>query len=150
MDSSGNMGYTKIQLYLYGSDGFFLDSNHRKKGEVMKRIFGILVVICFLFSGLAAAQPPSAEVFAVESNPLEKLQRGVLNLADAVVEVPGTMLRKSKRENPAVGFTIGAVEGVMNTVKRALAGVWEIATFPIPIPENYEPILPEPEFLNFR
>lgn len=78
----------------------------------------------------------------------DKLVRGAANLADAVVEIPGTMMRKSKSDGVLSGVTIGMVEGVLNTVKRALAGVWEVATFPIPLPENYEAILSDPEFLN--
>ncbi|MFA6636236.1 MAG: exosortase system-associated protein, TIGR04073 family [Candidatus Omnitrophota bacterium] len=78
----------------------------------------------------------------------DKLVRGVLNIADSVVEIPGTMMRKSQKEGIVSGMILGPVEGVLNTVKRALAGVWEVVAFPIPIPENYEPILSDPEFLN--
>lgn len=78
----------------------------------------------------------------------DKLTRGFLNLADSVVEIPGTMMRKSKSDGALTGVTFGMVEGVLNTVKRALAGTWEVLTFPVPIPEDYGPILPDPEFLT--
>jgi len=78
----------------------------------------------------------------------EKLKRGAANLADAIVEIPGTMMRKSNTEGALVGVTVGMVEGILNTIKRAFAGAWEVATFPIPLPENYEAILSDPEFLN--
>ena len=32
-------------------------------------------------------------------------------------------------------------------VKRAVVGVYEIATFPIPLPKDYEPIITDPEFI---
>jgi putative exosortase-associated protein (TIGR04073 family) len=85
--------------------------------------------------------------FSVEGS-RDKLVRGVLNIADSVVEVPGTMMRKSHKEGIVSGMTLGMVDGIFNTAKRALAGVWEVVTFPIPIPENYEPILSDPEFLK--
>jgi putative exosortase-associated protein (TIGR04073 family) len=114
----------------------------------MKKIFAIMVVICLAFSAQSMAQPPADQDVYTGGGAFEKLQRGMLNLADAVVEIPGTMIRKSKREGLPAGMTFGIVEGAMNTVKRALAGVWEVVTFPIPIPENYAPILPDPEFLS--
>lgn len=114
----------------------------------MKKIFVIMVILSLAFSAQCMAQPPAEQEVYTGGGPFEKLQRGMLNLADAVVEIPGTMIRKSKNEGLAAGMTFGMVEGAMNTVKRALAGVWEVVTFPVPIPENYAPILPEPEFLS--
>lgn len=116
----------------------------------MKKIVSIVMVLCFLSSQVAFAQPPEGPPgkFVEPSNPIEKLERGFLNLADAVVEVPGTMMRKTKTDGPLVGLTWGMVQGVLHTVKRAFAGTYEVATFLIPIPEQYGPILDDPPFLS--
>ena len=112
----------------------------------MRKIFLTIltVVVVVIMSSQAYALDTG---FSFEGSK-EKLTRGAANLADALVEVPGTMMRKSSNEGVLLGLTVGMVEGVFNTIKRALAGSWEVATFPIPVPENYEPILPDPEFLN--
>jgi putative exosortase-associated protein (TIGR04073 family) len=116
----------------------------------MKKIMAVLVVlVAFSFEGLVAGAYAEGikTGFSLQCS-TDKLMRGVANLADSLVEVPGTMMRKSNKEGVLSGMTFGMVEGVFNTVKRAMAGAWEIVTFPIPVPENYDPILPEPEFLN--
>ena len=116
----------------------------------MKRIISIMAVLCFLLSQVAFAQPPSGPQgkFVEPSNPIEKLQRGLLNLADAVVEVPGTMMRKTDTDGAAIGLTWGMVQGVLHTVKRAFTGAYEVATFLVPIPAEYGPILDDPPFLS--
>ncbi len=112
-----------------------------------KIVLGVLVIFLILVMSVGAYAEGLKTGLSLEGS-RDKLVRGVLNLADAVVEVPGTMMRKSSNEGVLEGVTLGMVEGVFNTVKRALAGVWEVATFPFPLPENYEAILPDPEFLN--
>jgi putative exosortase-associated protein (TIGR04073 family) len=125
-----------------------MQKGSKRKGRKMKKVLAGIVIFCMVFSAQAFAQPPAGQEPVTESNAYEKLQRGFLNLADAVVEVPGTMMRKSKKEGVVMGVTAGLFEGVLNTVKRALAGAWEVASFPIPLPEHYAPMLPDPEFLN--
>ena len=116
----------------------------------MKKIISIMVVLCLLLTQIAVAQPPSGppEKYVEPGDPLQKLQRGFLNLADAVVEVPGTMMRKTSTDGPAIGLTWGMVQGVMHTAKRAFTGVYEIVSFLVPIPEHYGPILDDPQFLS--
>lgn len=103
----------------------------------------IMLILVLAFSGTAFA----AETVA-ENNPMTKLGRGVLNIFDAVVEIPGTMIRDTEADGIASGVTKGTVMGVINTVVRALVGVYEVATFPVPIPEGYGPILDDPKFLS--
>jgi len=128
----------------------FLVFHNERKGRKMKRIISIMAILCLLLAQVAFAQPPSGPQakFVEPSNPIEKLQRGFLNLADAVVEVPGTMMRKTDTDGPFVGLTWGMVQGVLHTVKRAFTGAYEIGTFLIPIPAEYGPILKDPPFLS--
>jgi len=89
-----------------------------------------------------------AQTTGTESNPMTKLGRGLLNILDAIVEIPGTMMRETEAEGVATGVTKGTVNGVVNTVVRALVGIFEVGTFLLPIPENYAPILDDPKFLT--
>lgn len=116
----------------------------------MKRIVSISIIFCLILSQAAFAQPPGGPQgkFEEPGDPIIKLQRGFLNLADAVVEIPGTMMRKTNSDGPVIGLTVGMVQGVLHTIKRALTGAYELATFPIPIPEHYAPILDDPPFFD--
>jgi putative exosortase-associated protein (TIGR04073 family) len=55
-----------------------------------------------------------------------------------------------KKEGDAGGttraMTVGLAKGVGMTAARILSGVYEVATFPLPIPAGYKPILNDPEF----
>lgn len=73
-----------------------------------------------------------------------KLGRGVCNIAFCPFEIPRQigLMAESKRWPTAVAG--GTAKGVAHTIMRAVAGVYEVLTFPIEIPEGYRPII-EPE-----
>ena len=76
----------------------------------------------------------------------DKLARGTINLLTGWIEAPRNIYDTSVEENIAVGITVGTVQGIGMAVVRTGAGVYDIATFPFAIPENYEPVL-IPEFV---
>ena len=110
----------------------------------MKKVITIMLVLAVAFSATAYAQSSST----TENTAITKLGRGLLNVADAVVEIPGTMIRDNAENGAASAWTNGVFQGVVNTVKRAAVGVYEVASFPIPAPADYEPILDDPQFLS--
>ncbi len=91
----------------------------------------------------------SAQSFAAEMEspgPLRKLQRGFLNIALSPMELTNE-LAVEKYENDdqmPPSWMTGTVRGIAFTAGRALAGVYDIATFPIPFPKEYGPIV-QPE-----
>lgn len=107
----------------------------------MKKLVSLLVVFCLVasFAPMAMAQD--------ENGPMPKLGRGFMNILDSICEIPGTMMRTNASDGAGAAFTTGLFEGIVNTVKRAAVGAYEVATFPIPVPADYEPILDEPQFL---
>ena len=109
----------------------------------MKKVIVILIVL-----GLCFSQGKAVFAQTGDNNAMTKLGRGILNILDAIVEIPGTMMRESEAEGVGSGITKGTIDGIVNTVVRALVGVFEVATFALPIPENYEPILDDPKFLS--
>jgi putative exosortase-associated protein (TIGR04073 family) len=79
-------------------------------------------------------------------DPAKKLGRGLGNILTGWVELPKNIYDTSVEENVLAGLTIGLAKGVGMTVVRTGAGVYETATFPFPLPEDYEPLV-EPEFV---
>ncbi len=75
-----------------------------------------------------------------------KLGRGVANTLTGWVELPKNIYNISIEDNAFAGMTLGLAKGAGMTFVRTGAGIYEIATFPFPLPENYRPIL-EPEYV---
>ena len=103
----------------------------------MKRLIVILVIFV-LFLSL------SPELFA--DNAAKKLGRGVANVATCPFELAKSMGETNEESGIFAGMTWGVFEGLVGTVKRAAVGVYEVATFPVPLPSQYKPILKDPEF----
>ncbi|MBI4432144.1 MAG: exosortase system-associated protein, TIGR04073 family [Candidatus Omnitrophica bacterium] len=77
---------------------------------------------------------------------LTKLGRGVANTLTGWVELPKNIYSTSRESNALTGMTLGVAKGAGMTIVRTGAGIYEIATFPFPLPEDYKPIL-EPEYV---
>jgi len=89
------------------------------------RPVSVLIVIALLLSVVPAAYA---------DGPVDKLGRGLVNILFSPVELfnPSPELKK---ENDNIGSRFG------NFLYRAGVGVVEVATFPIPVPEDYGPII---------
>lgn len=88
----------------------------------------------------------SSATVCYAQDPFTKLGRGIANTLTGWVELPKNVYDTSKSDNPFVGVTLGLAKGVGMTLVRTGAGIFEIVTFPFPLPENYKPIL-EPEYV---
>ena len=87
---------------------------------------------------------PTTTCFANDA--FTKLGRGVANALTGWVEVPKNIYRVSVDENAFAGVTLGLAKGAGMTIVRTGAGIYEVATFPFPLPQDYKPIL-EPEYV---
>ena len=65
-----------------------------------------------------------------------KLIGGITNIISAPVEIPAAILRQTKRRGKAKGTISGAIDGLSNMVRRAGAGLTDVATFPTRFPNN--------------
>jgi len=71
----------------------------------------------------------------------QKAVRGLANTGlGVVVELPKTVYYDTLEDGPLYGLTVGILEGLSWGIARTLVGVYEIVTFPFPIPEGYRPI----------
>ena len=102
----------------------------------MRTIALILIAVMVVISGVPA----------YAGDAVQKLGRGTANIATCSLELPQTMGQTAEEKGPLAGFTWGVFHGVFNVVKRAAVGVYEVATFPLPLPKDYAPILKDPEF----
>lgn len=83
-------------------------------------------------------------VKAYAHDPVVKLSRGIVNVLTSPLEYIGQTAIVGENNNKMVAFFGGLVRGTFYTVVRAVGGVYEIVTFPIPIPNDYAPVF-DPE-----
>lgn len=107
----------------------------------MKARSFLVLIFTFLFllssSVFAELAPPGTRE--------RKFQRGLLNTAFAPLELTTALEKVKKKDSLVPTWFTGAAAGVISMVIRAFTGIYEILTFPIPSPKNYEPAY-EPEF----
>jgi putative exosortase-associated protein (TIGR04073 family) len=106
------------------------------------RLLGLLLV-CALFAPLHAMaetdQPPSGQ------NALRKFGRGLANVFFGIVEVPNQITKVTSEHGGGAGATYGVGKGIYRWFGREVIGVYEVVTFPAPLPKGYKPIM-QPEF----
>ncbi len=83
---------------------------------------------------------------SLAQNPTRKLKRGTVNLLTGWVEIPKNIYDTTVESNLTIGLTLGTIRGFGMAVVRTGAGVYDIVTFILPVPENYQPVL-LPEFV---
>ena len=76
----------------------------------------------------------------------KKLGRGLSNTAFGWLEFPKGIQDVGEQNNFIAVITWGSVYGLGRTVARTLAGAYEIVTFPVPIPKDFQPLI-NPEFM---
>lgn len=77
---------------------------------------------------------------------MTKLFRGMVNAVTGWMEIPKQMIQTSEKEGLGVGLSWGFIKGIGWAVGRSVAGSYEIVTFPLPVPENYRPVM-QPEYV---
>ena len=102
---------------------------------------GILLASLLLRTGFAFAEGD------VDKS-VRKLGRGVVNMATGWLELPlQTGSGMSNAEGPQ-GLFLGLGKGVVWTLLRTAAGIYDTATFFIPLPNDYEPLLQPPTIFD--
>jgi putative exosortase-associated protein (TIGR04073 family) len=102
-----------------------------------KRSLAFAMISLFILSTASAAYCDDA---------LEKLGRGICNSVTFPLEIVEQINRTNINDGPMAAVTLGLLKGVGMAALRAVVGVYEIATFPIPLPKHYDPILTDPEY----
>lgn len=107
------------------------------------RVGGMVVLVIGLASAdvRAAQAPPSAA-----EGRLRKLGRGIANVATAPLELIRVPELVSRQDGYIAGMSVGLVQGAWRTVQRMVVGAFEVATFPLEIPQGFQPLI-MPEFV---
>jgi putative exosortase-associated protein (TIGR04073 family) len=95
------------------------------------------VVLCLSLAAVAQAEEQPSAPAQIGT----KLMRGVANFATGVGEFPKQIYLIGKKEGWVQGVFRGPVEGLGMFIARTVGGVYEIVTFPIPVPSGYQPML---------
>jgi putative exosortase-associated protein (TIGR04073 family) len=96
---------------------------------------------------MSSRRPTNDQAIPDPQNAGRKLGRGVANLLFGIVEVPNQITHTTAERGGAAGSTFGVGKGLMRWIGRELTGVYEIVTFPLPLPKGYKPIM-KPEWPN--
>ena len=101
-----------------------------------------------LLACLLLTSPTSAHAFDYTGqNPIRKLGRGLANVVTAPLELFVAIQDIGSHEGPIAGIFVGTLYGAAAVIEREAAGLVEIVTFPVPLPNaGFEPIV-EPEFV---
>lgn len=114
-------------------------SQHRK----VKRLALGLVVAMVAGAGVVwASDAPSVKSYTAG----DKLVRGLANVFLGFIEIPRNIHNTTAEESLLVGWTVGTGKGIGFTVLRLVVGVYEVVTFPFPLPTDYVPVY-RPEFV---
>jgi len=64
-------------------------------------------------------------------SPVNKLGRGIINMATFWMELPAEVAKVSKEQDPAAGATVGVVNGVIISAVRGATALYDTVTFPV-------------------
>ncbi|MFH1208022.1 MAG: exosortase system-associated protein, TIGR04073 family [Candidatus Omnitrophota bacterium] len=106
---------------------------------------GIAIFVLLAFSLPAMAAVAFEAEIQGEGTPQRKLQRGFLNVVLSPFEISNELSKEVRNDTLPPSWVAGLGRGSMFAVGRALVGVYEMVTFPIPYPAKYKPVL-SPEF----
>ena len=76
----------------------------------------------------------------------QKLGRGIANIFGGPMEIPLNIHKRYAASDTGGSMATGAVYGLFKGLVRTGVGVYEVATFFLPYPENFAPILPTLEY----
>ena len=111
----------------------------------MKRALLLVFIFPVIFSPLIFA----AEI-APEGTPARKLQRGFLNIALSPISISEELHKEKKADSFIPSWVAGLGRGTCFAAGRALMGVYEMATFFIPVPSGYRPAKTEASSFSER
>jgi putative exosortase-associated protein (TIGR04073 family) len=113
----------------------------------MKKIFVIIFIISILFQPIvsfaqATAQVNDEQPYMDKSS--EKLKRGMVNIVACYGELSKSFGETYENDGFLAAASFGLLKGTLFTVRRAVVGVLETATFFVPS----DPILDSPKFFK--
>ena len=130
----------------------------------MKKLIIVLVMAFSLLAGsIAGAEdktPPASgassptKINKMETtllNPAKKFNRGIINIITSPIEIAKQVdlswkQSAEEKKNVGTGIFSGFIKGIAYTVGRMGSGIWDVVTFPLKTPDNYEPLM-KPDYV---
>ena len=100
----------------------------------IRKVFALAVIGTFLVNG------------NVHAGAFVKFGRGLTNLVTSPAELVYEPFDLAKTNNIWIAWIGGIPKGLLFFPIRAVVGIYDTVTFPIPFPKGYEPLM-EPETL---
>ncbi len=94
----------------------------------------------------ATAQAAGGAMGVSTYTPGDKLVRGLANVLLGIIEIPRNIHNTTQEDSLLAGWTVGVGKGLGYTVLRMVVGVYEVLTFPFPLPKDYVPVY-QPEYV---
>ncbi|OIO33025.1 MAG: hypothetical protein COX96_06775 [Candidatus Omnitrophica bacterium CG_4_10_14_0_2_um_filter_44_9] len=100
----------------------------------MKKLLLVMLVIFMVF-GMVSVN--------YAGTPGDKLARGIANVpVGALLEIPKNIgIEWKNSKNAGIGIFCGLFKGMAMGVGRLGSGLWDILTFPVSAPKDYEPLI---------
>lgn len=89
----------------------------------------------------AAVGANAGRAVAAEDGPLKKLGRGVTNMIEGPAEFYAQTVLMKDTTDPLFNLVAGSVKGFGMFLVREAVGIYDIVTFPVPVPLGYKPLI---------
>ena len=113
---------------------------------MFNRVMAIAVLCSLLLFSNAMAAEDIVDKGDVHGGPFVKLGRGLTNVIFSGMEIPSNVQRVVDVKGPCSGFFEGMVSGMFYGFGRILSGVYDVVTFPIPLPSRYGALM-KPDYV---
>ena len=110
------------------------------------KIAMLVALVIALAAGPAHAGANLERELSPPGQMMHKLGRGVVNVLTSWVEIPRQIAIEWERTDPVSGFFVGGIKGIGWGFARLATGIYEVVTFPFPVPSGYVPLI-QPEFV---
>ena len=110
-------------------------------GRGMARVVALVLLVLAVSVGPAVAQQQRGYGEGL----MTKFARGVVNVATGWMELFKQPYVGGQQEG-AGGVFVGIGKGIGYTVGRTLSGAYDVVTFPVPLPDNFEPLM-KPDYV---
>ncbi len=81
-------------------------------------------------------------------DPATKFSRGIVNIVTSPGEYFVQITKLCERHDPMTALLGGLFHGTYRMAERIGVGIYDILTFPVPIPEDYKPLIEPPTVLD--
>ncbi len=120
--------------------GIWDDSASHNEKSSWKKLLTVIVVLLTVVILAGNCRP------AYAGDPIRKFGRGVTNIATGWLEVFKEIGLQVEKSGDMAGLFVGPFKGIAKAIGRTAVGIYDVVTFLIPVPGDYEPLI-EPEFL---